>query len=68
MVSGDRLMVTPPALAARTVTAIHSHVHEQMTIVEHNGRADFSLRAISELRSSYPAQYQRNIPTRVRTR
>jgi quercetin dioxygenase-like cupin family protein len=40
IVTGDRLMVCRLTLAARTVTAIHSHVHEQITIVE-RGRADF---------------------------
>ena len=40
MVTGDRLMVCRLTLAARTVTAIHSHVHEQLTLVE-RGRADF---------------------------
>ena len=40
MVSGDRLMVCRLTLAPKTVTAIHSHVHEQMTLVE-RGSADF---------------------------
>ena len=40
MVTGDRLMVCRLTLAARTVTPIHTHVHEQMTLVE-RGRADF---------------------------
>ena len=40
MVTGDRMMVCRLTLAARTVTAIHSHVHEQMTIVE-RGSVDF---------------------------
>jgi quercetin dioxygenase-like cupin family protein len=40
IVSGDRLMVCRLTLEARTVTAIHSHIHEQMTIVE-RGSADF---------------------------
>jgi quercetin dioxygenase-like cupin family protein len=40
MISGDRLMVCRLTLAARTVTAIHSHIHEQVTIVE-RGSADF---------------------------
>jgi quercetin dioxygenase-like cupin family protein len=38
--TGDRLMVCRLTLAARTVTPIHSHVHEQMTLVE-RGSADF---------------------------
>ena len=40
LLSGDRLMVCRLTLAARTVTPIHSHVHEQITLVE-RGRADF---------------------------
>jgi quercetin dioxygenase-like cupin family protein len=40
MVVGDRLMVCRLTLAAGTVTPIHSHVHEQVTLVE-RGRADF---------------------------
>jgi len=40
MVVGDRLMVCRLELKARTVTAIHSHVHEQLTFVE-RGRVDF---------------------------
>ena len=40
MVYGDRLMVCRLVLAARTVTAVHTHVHEQITLVE-RGRADF---------------------------
>ena len=40
MVTGDRLMVCRLTLAARTVTAIHSHVHEQITLVV-RGSADF---------------------------
>ena len=40
LVSGDRLMVCRLTLAARTVTAVHSHVHEQITLVE-RGQADF---------------------------
>lgn len=40
MIYGDRLMVCRLVLAAGTVTPEHSHVHEQITIVE-RGRADF---------------------------
>jgi quercetin dioxygenase-like cupin family protein len=40
MFTGDRLMVCRLTLAARTVTPIHTHVHEQMTLVV-RGRADF---------------------------
>jgi len=34
MVVGERVMVCRLVLAPRTVTAIHSHVHEQLTMVE----------------------------------
>ena len=40
MVYGDRVMVCRLVLAPHTVTAIHTHVHEQMTLVA-SGRADF---------------------------
>jgi quercetin dioxygenase-like cupin family protein len=40
MIHGDRLMVCRLTIAARTVTPVHSHVHEQITLVE-RGRADF---------------------------
>jgi quercetin dioxygenase-like cupin family protein len=40
MIYGDRLMVCRLTLAANTVTPVHTHVHEQITLVE-RGRADF---------------------------
>ena len=40
MIWGDRLMVCRLRFAPRTVTAVHSHPHEQMTLVE-RGRVDF---------------------------
>ena len=40
MVYGDRIMVCRLTIAAHTVTPIHSHVHEQITLVE-RGRAEF---------------------------
>ena len=40
MVYGDRVMVCRLVLAPRTVTPIHTHVHEQLTIVE-RGSVDF---------------------------
>lgn len=40
MFYGDRLMVCRLVLAANTVTPVHAHVHEQITLVE-RGRADF---------------------------
>ena len=40
MIVGERVMVCRLVLAPRTVTAIHSHVHEQITLIE-RGSADF---------------------------
>jgi quercetin dioxygenase-like cupin family protein len=40
MIWGDRLMVCRLTFAPHTVTAVHSHPHEQITIVE-RGRVDF---------------------------
>ena len=40
MIVGDRVMVCRLTLAALTVTPIHSHMHEQVTLVE-RGRVDF---------------------------
>ncbi len=40
MVVGDRVMVCRLTIAARTVTPIHTHVHEQVTLVV-RGSADF---------------------------
>ena len=40
MVFGDRVMVCRLTIAARTVTPIHTHVHEQVTLVQ-SGSADF---------------------------
>jgi quercetin dioxygenase-like cupin family protein len=34
MIHGDRLMVCRLTIAARTVTPMHSHMHEQITLVE----------------------------------
>ena len=40
MIHGDRLMVCRLTIAAHTVTPMHSHTHEQITLVE-RGRVDF---------------------------
>jgi unsaturated pyranuronate lyase len=40
MVWGDRVMVCRLRFAPHTVTAVHSHPHEQVTLVE-RGRVDF---------------------------
>ena len=40
LISGERLMICRLSLAPRVVTAVHSHPHEQMTLVE-RGRVRF---------------------------
>lgn len=40
LIAGERVMVCRLVLAAGTVTPIHTHMHEQVTLVE-RGRADF---------------------------
>ncbi len=40
MIWGERLMVCRLVIAPRTVTPVHSHMHEQITLVE-RGRVDF---------------------------
>ena len=40
MIHGDRVMVCRLTIAANTVTPVHTHVHEQVTLVE-RGSADF---------------------------
>ena len=40
MIWGDRIMVCRLRFAPHTVTAIHAHPHEQITLVE-RGRVDF---------------------------
>ena len=40
MIWGERLMVCRLRLAPHTVTAVHSHPHDQITLVE-RGRVDF---------------------------
>jgi quercetin dioxygenase-like cupin family protein len=40
MVYGERVMVCRLVIAAGTVTPVHSHMHEQITLVE-RGRVDF---------------------------
>jgi quercetin dioxygenase-like cupin family protein len=42
MIWGERLMICRLRLAAHVVTPVHSHPHEQMTIVE-RGRVRFSI-------------------------
>jgi quercetin dioxygenase-like cupin family protein len=42
MVWGDRVMVCRLRIAPRTVTAVHSHPHEQITLVE-QGPVEFTI-------------------------
>jgi quercetin dioxygenase-like cupin family protein len=50
MIYGDRLMVVRVRFAAGTVTAVHSHVHEQITLVE-QGRVEFTIDGKTRLAS-----------------
>ena len=45
MIHGDRLMVCRLTIAPYTVTAIHSHRHEQITLVERGG-VDFFVEGV----------------------
>jgi quercetin dioxygenase-like cupin family protein len=51
MVWGDRVMVCRLTLAPRTVTPVHSHAHEQITIVE-RGRALFTVSGAQRVTSA----------------
>jgi quercetin dioxygenase-like cupin family protein len=42
MIWGERLMICRLTIAPFTVTPVHAHVHEQMTVVE-RGRARFTV-------------------------
>ncbi len=42
MIWGEKLMVVRVRFAAGTVTAVHAHVHEQITLVE-QGRVEFTI-------------------------
>jgi quercetin dioxygenase-like cupin family protein len=42
MIYGEKLMVVRVRFAPGTVTAVHSHVHEQITLVE-RGRVEFTI-------------------------
>lgn len=51
MIWGDRLMVCRLRLAPRVVTAVHSHPHEQITLVE-RGRAVFTIESQTRIASA----------------
>jgi quercetin dioxygenase-like cupin family protein len=51
MIWGDRLMVCRLRIAPGTVTAVHSHEHEQITIVE-RGRALFKVSGTERVTSA----------------
>ena len=51
MVYGERLMVCRLRLAAHTVTPIHSHPHEQITMIE-RGRARFTVDGADQVLSA----------------
>jgi len=51
MIWGERLMVCRLTLAAHVVTAVHSHMHEQITLVE-RGRVEFFVDGKSHIASA----------------
>jgi quercetin dioxygenase-like cupin family protein len=51
MIWGERLMVCRLSLAPRTVTPVHSHPHEQITIVE-RGRVRFTVAGAERIASA----------------
>ena len=51
MIWGERLMVCRLSIAPRTVTAVHSHPHEQITIVE-RGRVRFTVASAERIASA----------------
>jgi quercetin dioxygenase-like cupin family protein len=51
VVSGDRIMICRLSFAPGVVTAVHSHPHEQMTIVE-RGRVRFHIAGEERLASA----------------
>ena len=51
MIWGERIMVCRLSLAPRTVTAVHSHPHEQITIVE-RGRVRFTIAGADRIASA----------------
>jgi len=51
MIWGDRVMVCRLRLAPRTVTAVHSHPHEQITLVE-QGSVEFTIDGQKRLAST----------------
>jgi unsaturated pyranuronate lyase len=62
MIWGERLMVCRLHLAAHAVTPVHSHAHEQMTLVE-RGRAVFT---IGDTQRTASAGDVLNFPSHVR--
>jgi quercetin dioxygenase-like cupin family protein len=56
MIYGDRLMICRLTLAPLVVTAVHQHVHEQMTIVE-RGRVRFFIEGEERLASAGDVLY-----------
>jgi quercetin dioxygenase-like cupin family protein len=51
MISGERLMICRLSIAPRTVTPVHSHPHEQITIVE-RGRVLFIVAGVERSASA----------------
>jgi quercetin dioxygenase-like cupin family protein len=51
MIWGDRLMICRLSIAAHVVTPVHSHPHEQITIVE-RGRVRFTVAGVERIASA----------------
>ena len=51
MIYGERLMVCRFSFAPRVVTPVHSHPHEQITLVE-RGRARFTVAGVDRIASA----------------
>jgi quercetin dioxygenase-like cupin family protein len=51
MISGDRLMICRLSIPPRVVTPVHSHPHEQVTIVE-RGRVRFTVAGTDRIASA----------------
>jgi quercetin dioxygenase-like cupin family protein len=51
LVTGERLMMCRFQMAPHTVTPVHSHPHEQMTIIEH-GRVRFHVDGAERIASA----------------
>ena len=61
MVTGDRLMMCRLQMAPHTITPVHSHPHEQITIIE-QGRVRFHVDGTDRIVSARNAQQRGREP------